>query len=323
MQRRTFLLALLVSALVAGCKPKGSDSEAKGEGEKVKLALNWVAEPEFGGFYAAREGGAYKKNGLDVQILTGGAGAPVIQMVASGDADFGVTAADEMLMARARGVDVLPIFAAYQTFPTAIMAHASRGAKTLKEVLGAGTLAVEPGIPYVAYLKKKYGFDGVRVVPYDGGVARFVAEKDFAQQCFVSSEPIAARKKGADPQIFMVADEGFNPYSTVVIVRRALWQSKPEVVKAFVRAVRDGWRSYLDDPKPANAVMAKLNTSMDAATFAEVAEAQRSLIETAETKQKGLGTMTRERWDTLAHQLADLGIIDKAPKVEDFLIPVE
>jgi NitT/TauT family transport system substrate-binding protein len=287
----------------------------------VKLALNWVAEPEFGGFYAARELGAFARHGLEVEILGGGAGAPVVQQVATGKVEFGISGADDVLIAQARGVDVLPLFAVYQTSPTGIMAHASRGAKGIADVLASGTVALEPGLPYAAFLKKKYGFDKVKVVPYDGGVARFLADKDFAQQCFITSEPLAAKRQGADPSVFLVADEGFNPYSTVVIAQRALWKEHPERVKAFVEAVREGWRAYLDDPGPANAVMGKVNTTMDAETFAAAAKAQQPLIETADTRARGLGTMSRERWEQLGQQLTELGIIDKAPPVEGFLLP--
>ncbi|AUX24519.1 ABC transporter substrate-binding protein [Sorangium cellulosum] len=302
--------------------PPGSAQAAPGGAQavKVKLALNWVPEPEFGGFYAARESGAFAKENLEVEILGGGAGAPVVQMVAGGQVDFGISGADEVLTARARGADVLPLFTVFQTSPQAIMTHASRGAKGIADVLKSGTLAIEPGLPYAAYLKKKYGFDKVKVVPYDGGVARFVADKDLSQQCFITAEPIAAKRKGSDPATFLVADEGFNPYVAVVITRAALWKENPERVRAFVRAVRQGWRAYLDDPTQANAVMAKLNTSMDAETFIAAAEAQKPLIETAETKEKGLGVMTRARWETLAKQLVDLGILEKMPPIDDLLV---
>ncbi len=287
----------------------------------VKLALNWVPEPEFGGFYAARDEGHFKRHGLEVGLQSGGAGVPVMQMVATGQADFGIAAADEMLTARARGMDVIPLFAVYQTSPQGLMAHASSGAKSIQDVLSSGTVSLEPGLTYATYLKKKYGFDKVKVVPYDGGVARFVADKDFSQQCFITSEPLAARRLGADPVVFLVADEGFNPYNAVVITRRSLWKEQPARVKEFVAAVREGWRSYLDNPSAANATMGKLNTSMDAQTFADAAKAQQPLIETEETRAHGLGSMTRERWELLAKQLVDLGAIDKAPAPEDYLIP--
>ena len=80
-----------------------------------------------------------------------------------------------------------------------------------------------------------------------------------------------------------------------------------------------------DDPPPAapaqagpwiapqNAVMGRLNTAMDAETFASAAEAQRPLVETDETKKGGLGVMTEARWATLGTQLAELGVVPKAP----------
>jgi NitT/TauT family transport system substrate-binding protein len=288
---------------------------------KVQLALNWVPEPEFGGFYAARETGAFTRHGLEVELLGGGPGAPVIQRVAAGQVEFGIVSADDVLIAQARGVEVVALFAVYQTSPTGIMTHASRGAKGMADVLASGTLAVEPGLPYAAFLKKKYGFDKVKVVPYDGGVARFLADKELSQQCFITAEPLAARRNGSDPAVFLVADEGFNPYSTVLVTRRALWKERPAQVKALVEAVREGWRAYLDNPGPTNAVMGKANTTMDAETFAAAAEAQKPFIETAETRARGLGTMSRERWEKLGLQLTELGVIEKASPVDSVLAP--
>src|SRR5881396_2937697 len=117
--------------------------------EKVSMALNWVPDPEFGGIYAAREGGAFGRHNLDVDIKPGGAGAPTWQQVASGQAQFGVASADEVVIARASGADVVAIFAIYQTCPQGIMVHRSRGLKSIDEVFSSpGTLAMEVGLPY-------------------------------------------------------------------------------------------------------------------------------------------------------------------------------
>src|SRR5690242_1079203 len=85
--------------------------------DKVSIALNWVPEPEFGGIYAARENGAFGRHNLEVNIKPGGAGAPTWQQVASGQAEFGVASADEVVIARASGADVVAFFAIYQTCP--------------------------------------------------------------------------------------------------------------------------------------------------------------------------------------------------------------
>jgi len=78
--------------------------------------------------------------------------------------------------------------------------------------------------------------------------------------------------------------------------------------------VREVWRAYLDDPQPANQRMNQLNPSMAPEVFAEVAEAQKPLIETAGTP---LGSMTKDRWQMLIAQLQELGDIQKAPPAAD------
>jgi NitT/TauT family transport system substrate-binding protein len=290
--------------------------------DKVRVQLNWVPEPEFGGIYQAQQDGAFATHGLDVDITPGGAGAPTWQLVGTGKVDFALASADEVLIARQQQADVVAIFATYQTCPQGIMVHASRGLKSVADLFKAGgTLAVEPGLPYVNFLKKKYGDSKINFVSYDGGPANFLHDPNFAQQCFVTSEPIAAQKAGSDPQVFLIADTGYNPYTTVIITRGDYIKSHPDQVKAMTAALRDGWEAYLADPSKANAVMEKLNPDMDAPTFAAAAAAQKPLIQTDQTKRDGLGTMTLERWKTLASQLKDLGVITTANPTECFINP--
>src|SRR5256714_11094745 len=151
--------------------------------ERVKITLNWVPEPEFGGIYAAKQNGAFAKHGLDVDIIPGGAGTPTWQLVANGKTDFGVASADEVFIARSQGADVTAIFATYQTCPQGIMVHASRGLKDIADVFQSGTLAMEVGLPYAKFLERKYGFGKIKRIAYDGGFANFLADRDFAQQC--------------------------------------------------------------------------------------------------------------------------------------------
>src|SRR5258706_8030178 len=316
-------LALISLLVCSACSKKATVDaalDAGGVGTKVKLALNWVPEPEFGGFYAARENGAFARQALDVEILGGGAGVPVLQMVATGRADFGTVGGDELVTARSRGADVVAIFATFQTSPQGIMVHASRKLSTWRDVFQSGTLAIERGLAYAAYLKKLFPWDGVQIVPYDGGVARFLADPNFGQQCYVTSEPIAAKMQGSDPQVFLIADAGYNPYATVVITRRELVNEKPEMVSAFVAATAEGWRSYLADPHAGNELLGRLNPSMNAATLQAAADAQKPLVDNEITKQSGLGAMSRDRWETLGKQLADLKMIEHAPEASEVFV---
>jgi NitT/TauT family transport system substrate-binding protein len=85
----------------------------------------------------------------------------------------------------------------------------------------------------------------------------------------------------------------------------------------MVTAVRDGWLSYTADPGPANALMQSLNKTMDARTFADSAAAQRPLITGDNAAVPKLGSMTRDRWQTLIQQLTELKVIEKAPPAEE------
>ncbi|MCE9590298.1 MAG: ABC transporter substrate-binding protein [Planctomycetes bacterium] len=282
----------------------------------VTLQLNWKADPEFGGFFAAQLNGDFEKRGINVKVVEGGVGAPTIQMVGSGSVEFAIVSADEVLIARARGNHVVPLFAVYQICPQGLMAHAERGFKEIGDIFGqSGTVAMEKGLPYVKFLQNKYKFDKVTVVEPSGDLSLFRSGANVTQQCFVTSEPIAAKRAGIETRTFLIADAGYNPYTAVMVTSEAYFKANPALVKAVVGAVRDGWAAYLANPGPANTLMQNLNPSMDAETFAAAAAAQKPLIETEETKAHGLGSMNPERWDTLAKQLVELGVIEKAPSL--------
>jgi NitT/TauT family transport system substrate-binding protein len=221
-------------------------------------------------------------------------------------------------VARSRGNDVVAVFAVFQNNPQGIMVHASRKLTSLADVFTGGTLAMQRGLSYARLLEKRYGFDKVKIVPSpNGDVSAFLHDKNFAQQCYITSEPLVARRLGADVQVFPISDIGFNPYTDVMAVSGELLRSKPEMVKSMVAAVREGLRIYLDDPKPTNLRMQQLNPTMGLDLFTEPTEAQRPLIETEDTRRSGLGAMTKERWEALIMQLKDLGDIETAPTAEE------
>jgi len=299
------MLALAVLALAA-C---GADEP------RLELALNWKPEPEFGGIFEAERLGAFARRGLALE-RTGGPGAPVVQMVTARQVEFGIASADEVVLARDRGSDVVAVFATYQTCPQGLMTHAARGFETLEALFRSeGTLAVEPGLPYVKWLEKRYGFGALQVVPYSYSIAPFLTDPKLAQQVFVTAEPIAARRAGAEPRVFLVADSGYDPYTAVVITHGELLRGDPGTVAGVVAALREGWRVYLYDPGPANAVMGPLNPEMDAEAFRLAAEAQEPLIEVA---GGALGSMRAERWAKLAAQLQELGLVAQPQPAERY-----
>lgn len=317
---RCSLLALLALTLI-GCR-EGDSAAGESAGKRITLQLNWKPEPQFGGFYAAEVLELYRKHGLNVTIVPGGASAPTIDMLGAGTVPFAIVSGDEIPRARAAGNNAVALFAVYQTNPQGIMTRASRGFTDISDIFKhPGTLAMERGLPYSSFLERKYGYDKLTLRPSPfGDLTLFRADENYAMQCFVTSEPLAAKKIGVEPQTFLIAESGYNPYTTVLATSESYLRQNPDVVKRMVQAVREGWEAYLADPAQTNQHMHRLNPTMDLQTFAESAQAQIPLIETEQTKQHGLGTMTEQRWQTLIDQLVDLQVIPQRVKANDIFL---
>jgi NitT/TauT family transport system substrate-binding protein len=275
----------------------------------LTLALNWKAEPQFGGFYAAEE--SFKAKNLKVVIQEGGSGTPTLQMLLAGKVEYAIVSADEIVISHDRGQkSVVGLFAVYQKNPQAIMVHQKNPAKNISELLKSdGRLLWQEGLPYAQFLIKKYGPLKIKTSPYTGGIGSFAADTKISQQCFATSEPLLAEKQGIKTKVFFIADSGYNPYTTVLATTRERLKTHPEEVKKIVQSIREGWQNYLKDPLPTHQKISTLNPAMNAQVLADGAKAQKELIQTPETKENGLGLMRLERWQTLVGQLADLHVI--------------
>lgn len=278
-----------------------------------KLALNWKPEPQFGGFYAAHVLGEFRKQGLEVEILEGGSGTPTVQMLANGKVDFAIVSAEEIIISQERNPKnkIVALFAVFQTNPQVIVVRQERGFEKLQEVFqNEGVLAIQSGLSYAQFLINKMKPTRVKFVPYQGGIGHLLANSKYSQQGFLTSEPLLAEKSGLKVRSFLVADEGFNPYTTVLATTATQMQDKA-LIEKMRQAVTAGWQAYLKDPTATNQRMAALNKAMDAESFQKSAAAQKPLIETEETQKKGLGSMTSQRWKELSEQLTALKIIKR------------
>ncbi len=288
---------------------------------RAKLALNWKPEPEFGGFYQALWDGTYKKEGIDLEIVPGGSGQPVPQMIESGTVDFGIVAQDEVLVSRERGANLVAIWTVYQNNPQGFMAAEKHGFKSLGDLLKSSLkIAIQKGMPYALYLQKKYAIKESRWIPYLGGISQIsgISGDTQAQQCFVTSEPEIARASGIRVNSFLISESGYNPYLALVAVRKDFLEKKRDLVQRFVRATRKGWQAYLSDPKTANQAMAKINTSLSTERFQVIAKNQEIFVR-PDRKAK-IGEMAASRWDQLQAQLQDVGVLRTAKPSSELFI---
>lgn len=311
------LVALTLLALVgcSGSEPALEPAAAGGGTlRKVTLQLNWYPEAEHGGFYAADVNGYFEEEGLDVDILQGGADVPVAPRVAAGQVDFGIENADRVLLMRAEEADLVAVMAPLQTSPRCLMVHESEKVNSFGDLAGF-TIAMNQGEPYAQFLLKGVLPEDVKVVPYSGGVGHFLRDPKHAQQGYSFSEPYVAKEQGSDPKVLLVAEAGFNPYTSCLITRGATATKDADLVRRMVRASVRGWEEYLKNPTPTNAAIHNENPEMSLDILAFGAKEMRPLCVPEGEEGQPFGRMTAERWETLAKQMVDAGVM-KAGAVE-------
>ena len=303
------LLVLLCAWGAAGCRTEQADLNQPAGRPRVVLALNWFPEAEHGGFYAAQVHGYFDEEGLDVEILPGGPGAPVIQQVATDRVAFAVANADQVLLGREQARAVVAVMAAMQDSPRCIMVHANSGIDSLLKLRNL-TLAVGAGKPFAKYLLSRLPDANLTVVPYQGNVAAFLQQENYAQQGYVFSEPFVARQQGADPQCLMLSEIGFNPYTSLLITSERMIKADPQLVAKVVRASLRGWEKYLEAPDETNQHIHAINSEMGLEILAYGAQAIRPLCRPDTGDAVPLGSMSPQRWQSLAGQLISVGLLE-------------
>src|SRR5580700_12310381 len=237
-------LAAILTAVVMSMSPGRAQTAL----DKVSFGTNWVAEAEHGGFFQAVADGTYKAYGLDVTIVPGGPNDNNRMLLISGKLDFFMAANTLMsLDAVANKVPVVSVAAIFQKDPQVFLTHPESKITKLEELKPLTLYVSKEGISsYFQWLKSEYGFSEKNVKPYTFNPQPFLADKHSAMQGYVTSEPYAIEKTaGFKPGIILLADYGFNTYSTLIETRRDLIDKKPDLVQRFVNASIIGWYNYL------------------------------------------------------------------------------
>ena len=296
-------LAAIAAVLLAGASAHGQT--------KVVFGTDWLAEAEHGGFYQALALGLYQKHGLDVTIRMGGPQTNPPQQVAAGLVDFQLSSGSFAAMAMAQqSIPVLAVAAFFQKDPEVLISHPGTGADTIAAMRGKPIMMSAANRTGTwLFLKAKFGFEDSQIRPYNFSVAPFLADPNAIEMGFVSSEPYQIEKAaGFKPVVNLLADNGYQGYSTVILTQTRTVQLHPETVRGFIEASIEGWRSYLDNPAPGDALIRKANPDITQDVLDNSVKVMREsgIVDSGDSKTMGLGAMTDARWkgffDTMVQQ---------------------
>jgi NitT/TauT family transport system substrate-binding protein len=281
--------------------------------DKVTLATNWKAEAEHGGFYQAIATGIYRRHGLDVTLRMGGPQVNNPQLLAAGQVDFNVGANSYAALNYVQaGVPVVTVAALFQKDPQVLIAHPGQGNDTLEALRGKPILiAPSARATFWNFLRVRFGYTDDQIRTYTFNMAPFLADKKAVQEGYLTSEPFTLAKAGVKPVVLVLADHGFESYSTTIECTRKLAETRPDLVQRFVDASIQGWYSYLyGDPAPANALIRRDNPEMTADLIAYGIEAMRrhGVVDSGDALRLGIGAMTDARWRSFAASMIRAGV---------------
>jgi len=214
----------------------------------------------------------------------------------------------------ANNVPVVSIAAMFQKDPQVFLTHPESKITKLDELKPLTLFVSKEGISsYYQWLKSEYGFSEKNVRPYTFNPQPFIATAQSAMQGYVTSEPFAVeRAAGFKPGVILLADYGFNTYSTLIETRRDLIESKPDLVQRFVDASIIGWYNYIyGDNSAGNALIKKMNPEMtdDLLAYSVAKMKEYGIVDSGDSVEKGIGAMTEERITSFFDKMVRAGVV--------------
>jgi NitT/TauT family transport system substrate-binding protein len=304
--------ALLFILALVGFAVAGSTTVA--DPAKIRFVTDWKAQAPQGGFYQAKALGLYSAQGLDVEIIQGGPSVNVPLLLGSNEADFGIGSNSFIpLNIVQAGIPATAVAAIFQKDPQVLITHPRADIRSIADMKGKPIMISDAGVgSHWIWLKAKFGFTDRQIRKYTYNLAPFLADPRAIQQGYVTSEPYEIKKaSGIAPQVFLLADEDYPSYGTLILASDRSIQADPEQVRAFVAASVAGWTDYLTgDPTPGNSLIKEANPEMtDDVLLHAIAQMNRYRLAAAgDAETAGIGVMTEARWQAFFETMSVDGV---------------
>ena len=290
-------------------------SAAMAENIPVTFATNWVAQAEHGGYYQALADGTYAACGLDVTIMPGGPQVNNRALLLSGQIDFNMGGSTlDALSAVQEGVPIVTVAASFQKDPQVIITHPG-AADSFADLANLDKILVSDGgvLTFWAWMLKAYPFTAEQREVYTYNAAPLIANPTWGMQGYLSSEPYAVQQEaGIVPDVWLIADAGYNAYSTTIDVMAQTIAERPEAVQCFVDGSAIGWYNFLYHDNTAAVAMIKTDNpdmSDEAIAYAIEVMIANGIADSGDTLTMGMGAMTDARMEEFYNTMVSSGVV--------------
>lgn len=227
------------------------DSDDHVSQESVTVWLKWMHQTQFAGHYVADQKGFYAEQGIDITFEPFDFVNFPIEKVVNGEADFGVTGASELLIAREAGEPVVAIAVIYQENPVVAYALAESGIEKPIDMVGK-RVGIQTGtnvetVIQATLANQQLTFDDVEVVPIEFDVQPVLDGEVDVATGYLTNEPIQLEGMGKRVNIINPVHYGVNRYADVLFTTEEMIETDPELVQRFVDATLQGWEYALEN----------------------------------------------------------------------------
>ncbi|WPJ96991.1 ABC transporter substrate-binding protein [Coraliomargarita algicola] len=285
--------------------------------ETVRLQLKWLHQFQFAGYYAAIEQGYYAAEGLKVELLEASTSKPPTQVVLDGEADFGISGAD-LLLLHAAGEQIKALAAIYQHSPSIFASIKHDDIQNIHD-LANKRIVLEPGsADLLAMLKaEQLELSSIQFLEHQFTPEPLYRGEADAISAYITDEPFTIRQRGQQPVTFSPRSTGIDFYSDILFTTQDYLDKHPKTVAAFKRASLQGWRYALDHPQETiDLILEKYPTIKSRAALEY--EAKRS-VELIRPGIIEIGYMHLGRWKHIAETFQSVGMLDTIPDLEAML----
>ena len=284
--------------------------------DKVTVQLPWQHQFQFAGYYAAQAKGFYRAAGLDVTLRPAMTGTDVVNEVMSGNAQFGISGSD-LLLARASGQPIVVLASMLQHSPLVLLTLERPDIRQPADLAGK-RLMLEPGSQELQiYLNRHTPPESWIKQPYRQGLKALLAGKTDAISAYSTTEPFYLAKMGIPYRVFSPRSIDFDFYGDNLFTSERELNSRPERVYAFQQATLKGWRYAMDNPAE---MIDWIVTNYPSGAGRDLLQFEADT--TRELMQPDLvepGYMQPERWQQIARNYLDAGLLSALPDLEHFL----
>lgn len=302
-----FVVIFLGYKILQGEKPL---EQGEKKIEKVSLRLKWVDQAQFAGYYLAKSQGLYEKRGLAVEINPGGPDISPVQMVTTGVNDFGITGADQIILAREKGVPLVALAVIYKESPVVIISLKEKNIEKPKDLEGKKVAVVygrDEEVIYRALLAKEgVNSSKIKEVPSMASPTEIISQVD-ARVDYELNGGILMPLGGYAINMIKPRDYGLHFYADTIFTTEEMVKKNPELVRNFIQATIEGWKLAFSNKELAVEEVMRINKTLNREHQTRFLANSEPLI----VGQDKIGQSSQKVWEAMQEMLLSQGALKK------------